>query len=77
LMAGARGARTRPNHPRLGAAAGTLALRLTDRYYSNRQIHRPVSAVTLERLSSVRAELNQGATVFLVGIRQAARTIQA
>ncbi len=67
-MAGARGARTRPSHPSLGAAAGNLALRLTDRYYSNRQIHRPVSAVTLERLSCVRAELNRGATVFLASI---------
>jgi hypothetical protein len=36
-MAGARGARIRPSHPRLGAVVGNLALRLTDRYYSNRQ----------------------------------------
>ena len=61
-------AKTRPRHPRLGATAGSFALRLLDRYYSNRQIYRPTSAVTRERLRSVRAELDQGATVFLAGI---------
>src|SRR5947207_373803 len=63
-----RKTRTGPRHPRLGTAVFRLTLPLFEHFYARRGIHRLSSAFAKERLEAVRAKLDRGETVYLVGI---------
>ena len=60
--------RTGPRHPRLAAAGFRITRPLFEWFHARKQIYRSTSAFALARVREMRAALDRGETVYLVGI---------